>query len=174
MHRNRSVSEQFCDKTLVGDDGEFDRQECEFEVDSENILNDDGDDRIHGVFVPFSYKWTGKEPAHLTYWYKRASKELTRSDLYAIPKNMRGAVYQLLYERFIEKLRPEFMKCFADYIECCKEVKAVRWLRDCGVVRQCGRAAQNGPRNPGSYGLILWGSQGPRGCTYSSARSRDG
>ncbi|KAB5546929.1 P-loop containing nucleoside triphosphate hydrolase protein [Coniochaeta sp. 2T2.1] len=128
---------KYCDKNLVGDDAEFDREEYEFEGGLENIVEDDEEDRIYGVFVPFSYKWTGKEPAHLTSWHKRAAKELKRTDLYSIPKNMRGAVYQLLFERFIKKLKPEFMKCFADYIECCKEVKAVRWLRDSGVVRQC-------------------------------------
>jgi helicase required for RNAi-mediated heterochromatin assembly 1 len=130
------VRNKHSDKKLAGDDEEYNREEYEYEDDFENIADDDEDrDRIHGTFIPFLYKWTGKEPAHLSSWYKRATRELNKSDFYAIPKNMRGAVYQLLFERYIDKLRPEFLKCFVEYIECCKEVKTNRWLRDVGVVK---------------------------------------
>ena len=126
-----------CDKSLAGDDEEYNREEYEFEDDFENIAYDDEDkDRIYGTWIPFFYKWSGKEPAHLSSWHKRALRELNKADLYAIPKNIRGAVYQLLFERYIEKLKPQFVKCFTDYIECCKEVRSYRWLRDIGVVKQ--------------------------------------
>lgn len=131
------VRNKHCDEKLADDDEWYNGEEYEYEDDFENIADDDEDkDRIHGAFVSFVYKWTGKEPAHLTSWHKRAQRELNKADLYAIPKSMRGAVYQLLYERYIEKLKPQFIKYFIEYNECCKEVKAHKWLHDVHMVRQ--------------------------------------
>lgn len=134
----RVLRNKHCDKMFAGDDEEYNRDEYEYEDELEYIAADDDEDedRIMGTFIPFTYKWTGKEPGHLFSGHRRATRELNKSDLYEIPKNVRGAVYQLLFERYVEKLRPEFLKCFAEYIECCKEVKANRWLRDIGVVNQ--------------------------------------
>jgi helicase required for RNAi-mediated heterochromatin assembly 1 len=126
-----------CDKNLSGDDEEYNREEYEYEDDFEHIADDEEDkDRIHGTFIPFAYKWSGKEPTHLSSWHKRAAKELRKADLFTIPKGMRGAVYQLLFERYIEKLKPQFTQCFVDYSHCCKELRANRWLRDVAVVKE--------------------------------------
>jgi helicase required for RNAi-mediated heterochromatin assembly 1 len=132
------VRNKYCDdKKLTGDDEEFNQQEYEFEDDFENLAEEDEDkDRIHGTFIPFSYKWTGTEPAHLSSGHKRVVRELNKADLYAIPKYLRGAVYRLLIDRYIEKLRPQLLQCFADYIQCCKEGKMYRWMRDVNVVKQ--------------------------------------
>lgn len=125
------------DENLSGDDEEYNPEEYEYEDDFANVADDEEDkDRIHGTFIPFMYKWTGKEPSHLSSWYKRAGRELKKADLYAIPKNMRGAVYQLLFERYIEKLKPRFIHYFVDYIKWCKEVKANKWLQDIQMVKQ--------------------------------------
>lgn len=131
------VRNKHCDQRFVGDDDEYNHEEYEYEEDFENIADDDEDeDRIMGTFIPLRYKWTGREPEHLSSGYRRATRELKKSDLYEIPKDLRGAVYQLLFARYVEKLRPGFLKYFAEYVECCKEIKAHKWQRDTGVVRQ--------------------------------------
>jgi helicase required for RNAi-mediated heterochromatin assembly 1 len=125
---------KYSEQDLAGDDEEYNKDEYEFEGEFEHIAADDDDeDRIQGHFVPLVYTWAGKQPTNQT-WQRRAERELRRSDLFQVPKNMRGAVYQVLYERYIEKLRPLFIDHFTQYNTICKELKVNKWHQDAVMV----------------------------------------
>jgi helicase required for RNAi-mediated heterochromatin assembly 1 len=119
-----------------GDDADLQAEEFEYDGDLDNIADDEEDqDRIRGIFVRLDHIWTGKEPAHLTRWERRAEKELEKEDLFLIPKGLRGAVYQLLTARLIAKIQPEFAKLLQENVEICNKLKINKWTQNVKLIQ---------------------------------------
>lgn len=124
---------------LNGDDHEFENEEYEYDGDLDHIAADDeGNDRIRGFFIPFAHSWTGKAPPHLSTWKQLAQKELRKDDLFEIPRSLRGAVYQLLLDKYIAKLQPIFADGLMRYIDICGKSRTLGWERDTAMVRREG------------------------------------
>jgi helicase required for RNAi-mediated heterochromatin assembly 1 len=131
------VRNKYSEQDLAGDDEDFFKDEFEFDGDDlKHIAADDEEDnRIRGFFVPLAYKWSGKLPCNLDNVKRRAQRESKRSDLYKVPKDMRGVVYQLFLEQYIATLKPMFAHHFKQYAAICKELTASKWRQDAAMVR---------------------------------------
>lgn len=131
------VRNKYSEQDLTGNDEDFCKDEFEFDGDDVKHIaaEEDDDDRIRGFFVPLAYRWSGKQPQNLDNVKRRAQRESKRADLYKVPKDMRGVVYQLFLEQYMAKLRPQFAHHFKQYKFICTELTASKWRRDVAMVR---------------------------------------
>ncbi|KAK3396039.1 P-loop containing nucleoside triphosphate hydrolase protein [Sordaria brevicollis] len=111
-------------------------EDFDYERDVENIAYDEEDaDRIHGKEIKLMHVWTGKEPGHFTSWRLRAQRVLKENeDLFDIPQEWRGAVYQHLQSKLVQAITPTLAGLLAEYIETCKERRLVRARQDIDMV----------------------------------------
>ncbi|SPQ19196.1 4a3a579f-3665-4edf-b868-af0d4b39d251 [Thermothielavioides terrestris] len=113
--------------------------EFEYEDDEEieNIADDEEDlVRFRGPVITLKYVWSGKDPANLSSWGRAVKRALRNDDLFAIEKNLRGAVYQYFQSRLLEAMTPEFAALLAENVVLCKKRKAFKFLGNTQLVEQ--------------------------------------
>jgi helicase required for RNAi-mediated heterochromatin assembly 1 len=111
----------------------------EFEIEDdeelENIAYDEEDlYRFRGQVITLKHVWSGKDPANLTSWDRAVKRALRNDDLYAIDRDLRGAVYQYFQARLLEVMAPKFAALLAENIELCKKRKAFKFLGNTQLV----------------------------------------
>ncbi|KAK3355192.1 P-loop containing nucleoside triphosphate hydrolase protein [Neurospora tetraspora] len=111
-------------------------EDFDYERDVENIAYDEEDaDRINGREVKLMHVWTGKEPGHFKSWNHRAQRLLRENDnLFDIPQDWRGAVYQHLQSKLVQATTPTLAGLLAKYVEICKQRRALKARQDIDMV----------------------------------------
>ncbi|EAA29919.2 suppressor of ascus dominance 3 [Neurospora crassa] len=107
-------------------------EDFDYERDVENIAYDEEDaDRINGKEIKLMHIWTGKEPGHFKSWNHRAQRLLRENDnLFDIPQDWRGAVYQHLQSKLVQATTPTLAGLLAKYVEICKRRRALKARQD--------------------------------------------
>lgn len=78
---------------------------------------------------------SNREPGHFTSWRPRAQRLLKENDdLFDIPQEWRGAVYQHLQSELVQAITPTLAGLLAKYIEICKQRRALRARQDIDMV----------------------------------------
>ncbi|KAK3941975.1 P-loop containing nucleoside triphosphate hydrolase protein [Diplogelasinospora grovesii] len=110
----------------------------DFDDDFKDAPYDDvGEYRTSGREVKLTHAWSTKEPAHSRPWDQIASQELaSKSNLFDIDDNLRGAVYRYLRAEFIAALTPKLVALLAKDIELAGKVKADACIEDARRVAQ--------------------------------------
>ncbi|EGZ77167.1 hypothetical protein NEUTE2DRAFT_53794 [Neurospora tetrasperma FGSC 2509] len=107
-------------------------EDFDYERDVENIAYDEEDaDRINGKEIKLMHIWTGKEPGHFKSWNHRAQRLLRENDnLFDIPQDWRGAVYQHLQSKLVQATTPTLAGLLTKYVEICKRRRALKARQD--------------------------------------------
>ncbi|KAK4230997.1 P-loop containing nucleoside triphosphate hydrolase protein [Podospora fimiseda] len=104
----------------------------EFEEEEvENIADDEEDQvRIRGERFRFEHVWSGKPPADMTRSSRTAEKALREQDLFQIQRGLRGAVYQQLRSKLLQRTTEKANALLKQYVSICKR------LKDCKIARE--------------------------------------
>jgi helicase required for RNAi-mediated heterochromatin assembly 1 len=114
----------------------------EFEWDDDEAIEDmdveDEKELLRATHIEFKHTWTGKDPAGYTSWDRIVQRALRNDDLFRIPENLRGAVYQYFQSKMLEVVRPRFIELLTKYVKLCKERQAHRFHANVELVKlQC-------------------------------------
>ncbi|ROV99204.1 hypothetical protein VPNG_08197 [Cytospora leucostoma] len=119
------------------DDLDFPEEEIldeELDPDLEDEAADDDEDRLRGTWVPLTSHFTGKTP-RVPDWRKKCIAKLDScDDLYDIPLQIRGGVYQILQARLRDYSKDRFHAVLGDAVIQAKEQKVNKWARDLHVI----------------------------------------
>ncbi|KAK4460069.1 hypothetical protein QBC42DRAFT_333539 [Cladorrhinum samala] len=112
----------------------------EFEQEEvENIADDEEDQvRIRGETFKLEHVWSGKPPADMSRWRRAVDKALKGDDFFAIPQDLRGAVYQHLRSKLLEHTTRLVTAILMEYVDVCKQLKACKITRDTYLVENQG------------------------------------
>ncbi|KAK4185743.1 putative helicase [Podospora australis] len=110
--------------------------------DDEELFNiaDDEDEQIRfkGKYLKLEHVWSGKPAARLSSSGRAVSRALKESDLFAIEKDLRGAVYQHFQAELLQYSTKKFSALLGNYIDTCKRLKVCRDIRDVNLVTRQG------------------------------------
>lgn len=110
--------------------------EPEFEVDPdlEDETAEDEDDPLHGTWIPLTSYFTGNTP-RISGWQARCLTNLSRhDDLYQIPVQLRGGVYQLLQSKLREASVTKFRQILEQAVGHAKQQKVNKWISDLNIL----------------------------------------
>lgn len=110
--------------------------EPEFEVhpDLEDETAEDEDDPLHGTWIPLTSYFTGNTP-RISGWQARCLTNLSRhDDLYQIPVQLRGGVYQLLQSKLREASVTKFRQILEHAVSHAKQQKVNKWISDLNIL----------------------------------------
>jgi len=103
---------------------------------------EDEQDALSGKYIDIKIKWTGridKKYANFDlYWKKTALRLETNQDMWKIPKDHRGAVYQLLQRRFIQQKTDEFRQLLRANEGMVQEARVARAKADTHAISELG------------------------------------
>lgn len=112
--------------------------EPEFEVDPdlEDETAEDEDDPLHGTWIPLTSYFTGNTP-RISGWQARCLTNLSRhDDLYQIPVQLRGGVYQLLQSKLREASVTKFRQILEQAASHAKQQKVNKWISDLDILNK--------------------------------------
>lgn len=110
--------------------------EPDFEVDPdlEDETAEDEDDPLHGTWIPLTSHFTGNTP-RVSGWQARCLTNLARhDDLYQIPVQLRGGVYQILQSKLREASVAKFREILHQAVSHAKQQKVNRWISDLNIL----------------------------------------
>ncbi|CAN8099902.1 unnamed protein product [Discula destructiva] len=131
IERNRQHTDE-----LDFDDFETEvTDEIELDLNLDDDQVDDEDDRIFGKWVSLSSRFTGRKPGAIPNWQSRCMALLAKyDDLYDIPVDCRGGVYQIMELKLREITAAKFRGLLVDAAKQAQAWKAACWIRDLGVI----------------------------------------
>lgn len=94
---------------------------------------EDDNDRIHGAWVELSSHFTGQRP-QIANWERRCREMLKRKNLFDIPREYRGGVYQLLEMDLRESEAKRFRSILAQTTRLAMHQKMAGWTRDLHII----------------------------------------
>lgn len=128
-HRQFVVDESdFLEMEAVGDFFELDAN-----LDDDQPLADDEDDRIFGEFIALSSQHTGATPLQ-PHWEVHCRSMLDNNDLFQIPRGYRGGAYQIMQSKLLDSTASQFRGILKRSTQLAQDRKIGRWLRDLHVV----------------------------------------
>lgn len=110
--------------------------EPEFEVDPDlgDETAEDEDDPLRGTWIPLTSHFTGNTP-RISGWQARCLTNLSRhDDLYQIPVQLRGGVYQLLQSKLREASVTKFRQILEQAVSHAKQQKVNKWISDLNIL----------------------------------------
>ncbi|KAK3991236.1 P-loop containing nucleoside triphosphate hydrolase protein [Cladorrhinum sp. PSN332] len=110
----------------------------EFEEEEvENIADDEEDQiRIRGDKFKFEHVWSGKPPAEMSHWNRAIGKALKEQDLFKIQRGLRGAIYQHLRSKLLQRTTEKATALLVQYVGICKRLKNCKIARDTHLVEK--------------------------------------
>lgn len=113
----------------------------EFECDDdelENIADDEEDQyQIQGTLLKLNHVWSGKAPAGLSTSKLAVERALAQNDdLFGIQPELRGAVYQYLQSKLLQKRTPEFAALLAENVRLCRDRKLFKFIGNVQLAQQ--------------------------------------
>lgn len=111
-----------------------DEPDVEVDPDLDDETAEDEDDPLHGTWIPLTSHFTGNTP-RVSGWQARCLTNLARhDDLYQIPVQLRGGVYQLLQSKLREASVTKFREILDQAVSHAKQQKVNRWISDLNIL----------------------------------------
>ena len=111
----------------------------EFQEDRCVTVDDDERDRLSGQYIPIMERWTGRvDPQTSTpALWRRTQSQLNRyQDLWDMPREYRGGVYQYLRNRYIEAKTKDLRALLEENAQLTKDARACRARSDARVIQE--------------------------------------
>lgn len=113
---------------------EPDELELELDLNFNDDQIDDDEDRIRGKWVPLSSQFTGRKP-HVPNWEKKCAMYLQNNDdVFDIPPQYRGGVYQIMEQKLREATAVKFRGLLDEAVKNAQDTKAAGWVRDLAII----------------------------------------
>lgn len=109
-------------------------EEYEYDLALDNLAADEENDRVQGVFIPFSQKWTGQMPV-MGQWRQRCEEFLKREDDLYDGKALRGGLYLVMLSKFRDLQAARMRTLLKEATVRAKETQANKWTRDLSIVK---------------------------------------
>lgn len=111
-----------------------DEPDVEVDPDLDDETAEDEDDPLHGTWIPLTSHFTGNTP-RVSGWQARCLTNLARhDDLYQIPVQLRGGVYQILQSKLREASVAKFREILHQAVSHAKQQKVNRWISDLNIL----------------------------------------
>ena len=121
------------DTEETDDAADFDAED--YDIDLDDCIAEDDENKVDGRWVPIKYQWTGANPRKYTEADLVIRKELKRDNLWDISQQYRGAIYQY-WQRELLRLRcAEIRTELATNARICRNLKANKWHKDLRCIR---------------------------------------
>lgn len=113
-----------------------DEPDFELDPDLDDGSAEDEDDPLHGTWIPLTSHYTGNTP-RVAGWHARCVTNLARNDdLYQIPVQLRGGVYQILQSKLREASVTKFREILEKAVGHAKQQKVNKWFSDLSVLEK--------------------------------------
>lgn len=113
-----------------------DEPDFEVDPDQDDETVEGEDDPLHGIWIPLTSYYTGNTP-RVPGWQARCATSLARSDdLYKIPVQLRGGVYQLLQTKLREASVTKFREILQQAVSHAKQQKVNKWFSDLSILKK--------------------------------------
>ncbi|KAI0018017.1 P-loop containing nucleoside triphosphate hydrolase protein [Xylariomycetidae sp. FL0641] len=120
----------------VEDDPSIDDLEAEdYNLELDDCVVDEERGKVDGKWVPIRHVWGGANPQNYTEESLHLRREMRKPNLWDVPKQFRGAIYQIWQKKMLLLRSTRCQAALADYARSCKNLKINRWFKDTQYIR---------------------------------------